>query len=266
MAFRAAVAAAALFAYGLAGACCADTPILDWLSQHPQRVAANQSYLDTDGPSFTRANSTVPQGMVLLEDRYTYTSPGMNNLPQMDLRFGVSSRLELRAEWGGVNLGPGLQSSQSLEVGFKYLVSKGKGLIPKSALMVELFTPTGYGPGTMRSVAPEVDYLYGWSLNDKLMLECSTGAIFGQPSAPSVTQYYQSAMFSRTWRQQHLVTFAEAYSLFGNGSSPGAVLPSLDTGALWRPGYNFQIDWRVGMGLNRTAAPFFTGGGVSFRY
>ncbi|HEY5315661.1 MAG TPA: hypothetical protein VIK18_24235 [Pirellulales bacterium] len=131
MASRAAVAVAAvLVAHSLAVVRCADTPILDWLADHPQRAAANQSYLNTDGPSFTRANSTVPQGMVLLEDRYSYAQPGINNLPLMDLRLGVSSRLELRAEWGGAEWGPGLQSSQNLEVGFKYLVSRGAGWFP----------------------------------------------------------------------------------------------------------------------------------------
>src|ERR1700761_4489855 len=85
----------AVFTY--CGICKAQCPVIDWLGNHDQRVAANQSYLDTDGPSFTRANSVVPRSMALLETRYFYSSnPATNSFPQFDLRYGLLDRLELR--------------------------------------------------------------------------------------------------------------------------------------------------------------------------
>ncbi|HEX4142789.1 MAG TPA: transporter [Pirellulales bacterium] len=263
----AALIAAGCWGLSMATTCQAQNPICDWPANHDQRSAENDTYLQTDGPSFTRANSTVPQNMLQLETRYLYQNASTaNSFPQFDLRYGLTSRLEVRAEWGGVSSGPGFRSSQDLEVGFKYLTSNQKGWIPQAALMVELFTPTGYGPDAIGTVAPEIDYIYGWTLTPAWAIGGSTGAIFGQPGNAGVTQFYQSAVLEWTSPNQHVMTFAEAYSLFGSNSSPGVTQPSLDAGLLWRLTHNFQLDWRVGMGLNHDTSVFFTGGGVTFRY
>ena len=210
-------------------------PILGWLLNHDQRAAESDSYLSTDGPSFTRANSTVPTSMVQLETRYNYAnSPLVNSFPQMDLRYGLTLRLELCAEWAGVDAGPGLRSAENLEVGFKYLTTNAQGWIPQSALMVEILTPTGYGPNAYRNVTPEVDYIYGWSLTKKLGFGGSTGAIFGQPGRKASSST-TSRRFSIAPVREQVVTFIETYSLFGSGASQGTVLPSLDGGVLWRP-------------------------------
>ncbi len=118
-----------------------------------------------------------------------------------------------------------MQTSSDLEVGLKYLTSKQNGWIPQAALMVEVFTPTGYGPSAIRTIAPEIDYIFGWTLNSNWSIGGSTGAIFGQPGAAGVTQYYQSAVIERTSTDQHVQTFAEIFSLFGSGTSQGAVQP-----------------------------------------
>ncbi|HTU25037.1 MAG TPA: transporter [Pirellulales bacterium] len=255
--------------WGLAPArsCLAQGPICEWLTSHDQRSAENDSFLQTDGPSFTRANSTVPQNMLQLETRYLYQNgPTLNSFPQFDLRYGLTQRLEMRAEWAGVDTGPGIRSAEDLEVGFKYLTSKQRRWVPQAALMVELFVPSGYGPNAINTVTPEIDYIYGWTLTPAWAVGGSTGAIFGQPGDSRVTQYYQSAVVEWNSPEQHVQIFGEAFSLFGSHASQGAVLPSLDSGLLWRPTHNLQLDWRVGMGLNHETTAFFTGGGVTIRY
>jgi hypothetical protein len=205
--------------------------------------------------------------MVLSENRYLHSAnPTVNSVPQSELRLGLTSGIELRAEWAGVDFGPNFRSSEDLEVGFKFAMTKAKDWVPQSALLVELLTPTGYGRNAIGNVAPELDYIYSWSLPQKFGVAGSTGAIFGQPGAPGVTQYYQSLELNRTWLDRHFVTFYETYSLFGSGASQGTVLPSMDAGVLWRPTYNLQLDWRAGFGLNQRAAGFFTGVGVSARF
>ena len=85
-----------------------------------RRAAQNNSYLQTDGPTFTRASSTVPTGMVQLENRYLYQSdPTVNSLPLEDLRIGLTPGIELRAEWAGMDNGTNFRSAEYLEVGFK---------------------------------------------------------------------------------------------------------------------------------------------------
>lgn len=254
-----------------AGTTCAQgllqCPLLDALAGHDERAAATDSYIQTDGPSFTRANTLVPQGWTQLETRYQYTSsPTVSSFPQMDLRYGLTKQVELRAEWLGVDNGTNFRSSEDLEVGAKIAVTDGNGWVPQSALVAEVFTPTGYGANAYRQVTPELDYIYGWSLPKNLSLGGSTGAIFGQPQAPQVKQYYQSLVLGGTCLDGKLSTYYELYSLFGAGNRQGAFQPSTDLGVLYRPRHNLQLDWRVGCGLNSQATGFFTSGGVSFRY
>lgn len=232
-----------------------------------QQAAGGDIFLQTDGPTFTRSNRTVPQGMVQLESRYLFTAqPTVNSGPQLDLRIGLMPRIELRAEWAGIDLASNFRSSEAFETGFKFDLTRERGWIPQSALLAEILTPTGYGPNAIRTVAPELDYIYGWSLTEELGFGGSTGAIFGQPGASHVTEFYQSLLLNRRWLSGHLVTYSEAFSLFGNGASQGAVLPSIDGGVLWRPAYNLQFDWHAGWGLNHQATGFFTGVGVCFRF
>ena len=244
-----------------------ESGLRDWIATGAERAALHDSFLETDGPSFTRSSKTIRQGMFQLETRYLHLSrPSVDIFPRLIGRFGLTSRVECRAEWSGVDSGAGFRSSEDLEVGFKFAATTGEEWIPESALLVELFTPTGYGQNAIGRVSPEVDYIYSWRLADSLSLSGSTGAIFGQPNAPSVTLFYQSLSLSYTFWDEHLVAFGEAFSLFGSGTNQGAVLPSLDAGLLLRPTHSLQLDWRVGMGLNEQAPAFFTGAGISVRY
>jgi hypothetical protein len=241
---------------------------LDFLASGALRATDSSDFLNTDGPTFTRASTTVATGIVQLETRYQYSwRPSVNSFPQMDLRVGVSPRIELRAEWAGVDAGSDFRSSEDLELGFKYQVTKEQqGWMPQSALVTEVFAPTGYGQNAYRKATPEIDYIYTWSLTDKLGFGGSTGAIFGQPGVPNVNRYYQSLVLVRSWFEQHVVTECEWYSMFGSGSNQGASLPSMDGAILLRPTHNLQFDWRAGFGLNQQATAFFTGGGMSVRY
>src|SRR5581483_1097087 len=115
-----------------ANAAYAQTPLADWL-EAGTTAAATAGFIDTDGPSFTRASTTVPRGMVQLESRYVHSAfPVVNSLPQLDLRIGVAPNLELRAEWLGIDNGNALQSANDLEVGFKYATTRQDAWIPTS--------------------------------------------------------------------------------------------------------------------------------------
>ena len=261
------VAVALIYAIWPVAAAHAQRPLRDWFDGSEQPTSDGSSFLQTDGPTFTRANTTVPQGMVQLESRYLFSRrPAVYSGPQLDLRIGVLPRVELRAEWAGVDLGSTFRSSEDFELGFKFEATKAAGWIPQSAFLAEILTPTGYGPNAIGKVAPEFDYIFGWSITEALGFGGSTGVIFGQPGASHVTEFYQSLLVNRRWLDGHLVTFCESYSLFGNGTNQAAVLPSVNSGVLWRPGYNLQFDWHAGFGLNRQAPGFSTGVGICFRF
>src|SRR5699024_7457534 len=81
-----------------------------WRANHQER-AARDGWIETDRPSFTLASSTVPQGWLQLESGYTYSYsnyPGWtaerwntHTFGELNLRWGLTNRLELRVLWGG---------------------------------------------------------------------------------------------------------------------------------------------------------------------
>lgn len=255
------------------GVALAQCAVVDWFAEGARRAATTDSYIETDGPTFTRASTTVPTAMVQLESRYLYSShPTLNSGPQLDLRVGLAPCVELRAEWSGVDAGPDFQSVEDLEVGFKFALTKGGGWIPTTALVTELLTPTGYGANAYGTLTPEIDYIYSWVLPKNFGLSGSTGTIVGQPGETHVIQVYQSLVLSRSWLDQRLITAYEWYSFFNAGVNQAVVsqgvvaAPSMDGAVLWRPAHNVQFDWRAGFGLNGQETGFYTGVGLSLRY
>ncbi len=280
-----------------------------WQQDHARRAAVDETGIITDRPSFTYSDTTVPKGWAQVESGYlyanrsSYPSRSLHVLPELALRLGMTRRVEFRAIWNGPALLGGGRYSEydysnnwvaNLQVGFKFQISTHGGWMPQSALVTTLFVPTGDGwalpiPSNMlnrsQHVAPLVDYIYTWSLTDKLSLGGSTGGVFDSEDYFSLTEYFQSVIL-RYQCTPRLSLFAEGYAVFGHQKVyryfyfPGLyygygyfayrdesyVAPYLDGGLKWRPSHNVQFDWRAGLGLNQNADNFFTGVGFSFRY
>jgi hypothetical protein len=81
-----------------AASLCAQGFLTEWLENDSQRAAANDSSLETDGPTFTRSSTTIPQEMVQLESRYLNTSRPAQALPgfQPDVMVITARRNERR--------------------------------------------------------------------------------------------------------------------------------------------------------------------------
>ena len=165
--------------------------------------------------------------------------------------------------------GPTTQSFQTtsanLETGVKLRATKGRGLVPQSALVATVFLPTGYGSSAGDRVAPQLDYIYSWSLTDVWSFYGSTGAILGRHGSQGTDQWFQSLVLSQKWSDA-FSTFGEWYVIDNQTALGGSTPQTVDAGVQWRPLASMQFDWRAGCGLNNAADDFFTGVGFSTRY
>ncbi|REK10443.1 MAG: transporter [Planctomycetota bacterium] len=269
--------------------CCNLGPFRWWLASHPARAAEVDGFIQTDRPSFTEANTTVPAGWVQLESGYQYTydrnggiTSRTNNAPELNLRVGLNDWAEMRILWNGVSnvdrTGPGLdlelRDSANMQAGFKLVTTRQDGWVPQSVVITTLFLPTGEGfPTTTndksssfsRNVVPLFDYIYGWSWGPGWSLVGSTGATLDGRRGRFIGEVFQSLVLQRDY-SVHWSVYYEAYSLFNYFTDDMRASPYMDGGVLWRPRNNIQFDWRAGFGLNANADDFFTGAGLSFRY
>ncbi len=270
-----------------------------WRADHEQR-AARDGWIETDRPSFTLSSAVVPRGWLQLESGYLYEHAEygywQNNLtfdahtlPQLNLRYGVTDRLEFRFQWAGVQFQNlrwseypwwwgfprTVHATQTLysntSVGIKYQVSQNDGWIPQSVFVTELGLPTGDG---YNRVTPLIDYVYSWFLTERIALGGSTGAFFYGFSDLSVMQYFQSAIL-RFHYSPRLSLFCEWFGVFqrpvsyaGNLYGDFEFMPYFNTGVQFRPLANIQLDWQIGVPLPEQVQPdgIFTGCGLSFRY
>lgn len=255
-----------------------------WRAGHRQR-ARRDGYIETDRPSFTLSDSTVPMGWLQVESGYEYWSlqesvtsstdfhRTLNVLPNLFVRYGWNDWIELRAEWGGVAMvdewyesgGTRLAERDftvdaDLKLGVKLQTTRGGGWIPKSALVTSLSLPTGDGSG---NVDPDVLYIYNWSLTDSFSIGGMTGAYFNACFSDPAISFAQSVI-ARYYCSPAFDLFYEFYWLTNDGDWSAI----MDAGLRWRPLANLQFDAKVGtpIGNEPQLDGILTGVGVSFRY
>ena len=269
--------------------------LAQWQADH-QRRAATDGWIQTDRPSFTLSDSTVPKGWIQQETGYLYTyahegyfsemTRDVHSLPQLNFRWGFTDWAELRVGWGGVNLFHvdyehsntyNFQQTANLEVGAKFQATRQNGWIPQSAFVVSAFLPTGdqivMWPYTTRNdqVMPALDYIYTWTLTERFSIGGSSGAVIGNIDGFDVQQYFQSVI-GRFHCSPTFSMFCEFYGTYDRrywfSDDYYDWSPFFDTGIQWRPLANLQLDWRIGtpLGGSYQMDGVFTGVGASFRY
>jgi hypothetical protein len=250
--------------------------------------------INTDRPTFTPANTVVPRGRLQFESGFTYDRRGNSasgssayDLPELAVRYGLTSRVELRTFWlgetflqrqvrrGGSSRASGVPSS--MEAGFKWQLFAGdreRKWIPTTALITSIIAPTGgdssQSPGT---VEPYINLIYGWSPNDKLTLCGSTGylgmhvpAAAGSRAAGDNFQRYHQSLVGFYSATKRTTLFYEWYIWTFTNAADNRPANFMDGGLLYRLTANIQLDLRAGFGLSGRPDEFFTGAGMSVRF
>lgn len=256
-------------------------PFRSWLRSHAERQEKVDEVIQTDRPSFTASHVLVPKGWAQAECGWQYAHNQQGNVlqnsnaaPQLNVRLGLADWVEFRNLWAGfesqlyrdMNTGSRtvLATSSNFQTGFKFRVTQENGWIPQSALITTVFLPTGYGVSANDQVSPMIDYIYCWTLTDKLTFTGSTGAIFAGRNGRAHDEHFQSLVFGQEWSDQWSSYF-EWYVTEETSIHRQTAGENLDYGILWRPKPNLQFDCRIGHGINSSDS-FFTGVGLSGRY
>ncbi|QDV33288.1 transporter [Tautonia plasticadhaerens] len=265
--------------------------LLERLGAPLSHVEDDDGRINTDRPSFTPSNATVPAGRLQVESGYTFshdltrTSRNDEHLfPELAVRLGLKDWLELRTFWAGQtysrtnrradgallsrNDGP-----TNFLAGFKWKLSDQDRWIPEAALITDLAIPTsGTSPNSSDGIEPVLFLLYGWKLTDRFTLAGSTGltTVFdrGVADAPlddAFEQFSQSLIGFLSVRER-VTLFSEWFVLARTNSAVKLPQHFMDGGILYQPTPNIQLDLRAGFGLGDHPTDFFAGAGLSFRY
>jgi hypothetical protein len=240
--------------------------------------------LPHDRPHFADDPTTVGLGRIMLESGYTYTRDrfgparlDIHTFPESLLRLGVVAEwLEVRLRWNYVierlSSPVGAMSwsgADDMAAAVRLALTEQQGWLPETAVTLEFRLPTGARVFTSNEVQPTLFYHYGWeAVKDFLTVECMSVA--GRQLDDNGHGYLQLAQAVNLEYKltRNLDAFSEWFAFFPfSATSPGFVPQYyLQGGFSYYITDNFEVDWRIGFGLNRHSDDFFTGAGLAVRY
>lgn len=239
--------------------------------------------LVTDRPDFTEASSVVPRGRVQLESGYTFVRDRAGDIeatshavPQFVWRIGMTERVELRILWDAgylferqVDRGAGTVTKRSgggdMDLGIKTALREQDHWLPEMALISTLSVPTGADEFRSRKTQPKFNLLYSWEITDDVSFAASTGLWFLFEDDDNFTYMHQSFSVAKQLTEQW-GTYVEWFAHWFDGANAEATQYYADGGITYKFTPNFQIDWRIGFGLNEHADDLFTGVGYAVRW
>lgn len=249
--------------------------------ERAERGGRRERELETDRDAFTPYGSTVGARTFVYESSYSFidnrTVAETHSFPESLLRYGIGERIELRLGWnyevggaGDVVSGNeageggegGLERETQLLYGFKTTLIEQRGWLPRSAVIVQGYTPTsGEAPATDFSLG----YTGGWALSEKLRLDGSLR--YGtEHAAHDAFNLWAPSVVLRATITERWHAHVEYFGIYSDGA------PSEFSRALFSPGANYlltenlELGARVGWGLTDDAPNFFSNVGVGWRF
>ncbi len=241
----------------------------------------------TDRPDFTESTDAIPSGHFQLEAGYTFTYDREHKdrvrdhtAPEFLLRIGLVDDLELRLGWQGyswtenqfvtrtpagrrVTREDWTDGAHDLSIGFKLKLLEQDGLVPHFGILASMNVPVGSDVVSPGDVEPGAVLLWAYDLTDDLALAGNVG--FASLTDGGDRFYQTSASISvAVALTERLGAYVEYYGLYPNAEHSDAA-HVLNGGFTFLINNNFQIDWRIGGGLNEEADDFFTGVGFAWR-
>jgi hypothetical protein len=246
--------------------------------------------LGTDRDAFTPSTHAVDGGTVLSEASHVYidnrTGLPTNNYPELLVRVGTNDIWEWRL---GVNYGVGSQGNvvTSVEVGegtldgstlyesnllygFKLETSEQDGWIPESCFIMEATTPTY---GDLFGTVPVATLVGGWELpvrfpwleDEPWRLDGALRYAYAEGNFNWFSRWTPSAVL-RVPLRPRLEAHLEWFGSFTQGLIDNLYQPFASPGFHVILGRDVEMGLRVGWGLTRESAPFFSDAGLAIRY
>ena len=242
-------------------------------------LAAGREELETDRDSFTFAPTTAGRDLSILESSYSFidnrTSPEAHSVPETLLRRGVGDRLELRLGFNYEAGGPGTVSGsevggQDIETedesrvlyGVKVETSEQDGWLPRSAAVVQGYTPT-YGPSTVSTVV--VGESWGWRFANGWEWTSAMRYGTGFDKGDAFNQWAPSTVVKASVGERWNV-HVEYFGILSTGKEEPVDAQFASFGGHVLVTEDFEVGLRVGWGLTDSSPNFFTNLGIGVRY
>ncbi len=231
----------------------------------------------TDRPDATESAVTVAPGVFQLESGYTFGEVegiSAHNFGEILLRVGVADNLELRF---GVNSYQWLRaqtaSQQGLQdstIGLKLRLLDNGGKTglrsPQVAVLASTSLPTGSSLLSQDKLQPEMRLAVGWDLSERLAL--GTNVFYAYTNDVLVDERFHQAGatvalgIGLTDRWGAYAEYFGTYTVVRDGPREDYV----NGGVTFLVESDFQLDARIGYGLNGLDDDFFVGFGSGVRW
>jgi len=255
---------------------------LAWIICLTPLVGAEFEELNTDRDAFTPATTTAKAGNVLTEASYVWIDnrglPATNSYPELLVRIGVHERFEWRfgfnyeqnsggsvvaaVEVGEPPRGGTGSEEANLLYGVKVRVTDQAGWLPRSAAIVEAFTPVY---GDIWGTEPSATYAFGWALPAEWQFDTA----IRYARAESEEGWFDRWMPSTVLRipvTERLEVHAEWFGSWTQGLAEDTLQPFAGPGTHFMLTPTFEIGCRTGWGLTRDAAGYFVDTGVGWLF
>jgi hypothetical protein len=255
------------------------TTLLSWNSPLAEPGGPNlDEPLVTDRPDFTEASSTVGRGVLQIESGYTFSfdddegdETRSHSYPETLWKLGVfADWLELRFvyNYGDEDFnGIIATGSEDLNLGTKLSLTGQAGILPQTAIILQMTIPTGDDSFSADEALPGINYIYSWTINDFVSMAGSTQANRVIEALPE-TAY---AEFAQSWTFGYSLTeklgaYTEWFVLVPHSAEHARNEYYFDGGFTYYITDNVMWDIRAGVGLDEDADDFFAGSGLSLRF
>ncbi len=236
---------------------------------------ADREPLITDRPDFTESAQSVPARMVQVETGYTYADDDgavSHTVGELLGRFGVGPRTELRV---GINSyavttvsGVRVTGLEDASLGAKFTLLTGADhfdlLRPDLALIVATTVPTGSSAYGEPAWQPDAKLVVGWTLTDRLAWTSNLNYAYASQDDVRFDQPSFSTSFGYAVAER-VGVYAEYFRIMpeSRGADDAGYL---NGGVTYLVSPEFQLDARLGQGVDGAASGYFIGLGLSRRW
>jgi len=244
--------------------------------------------IETDRDSFTPATTTSPRGRLIVEGAYSFIDnrgiKETHSVPELILRYGLTDRVELRLGWNyevggagsevtGVDTGEqdpfrtaqGLRREYTLAYGVKIGVTRQRGLVPRSAMILQGFTPTGGSTGVSTASQLITTYIAGWELPNRWRFDMAMRYGTASESGDNFNTWAPSAVL-RVPIGERWAAHAEYFGVSSTGKESNFTKHFFSPGLHCLVTPDLELGFRLGWGLNDQSARFFSNVGFGYRF
>jgi hypothetical protein len=236
--------------------------------------------LDPDRPHFPEASTAVGMGRAILEAGYTFTrkdtSLVSHSYPESLLRVGMF------ADWFEFRIGQNFlndrrvvarttadaSGAQDLYLGVKVALTEQKDFMPAIALIPQMTVPTGSRAVTAGRVLPGVNVDFSWEVvKDFFGIEMLVANNQVQDDLGGFRHELATGLTAAFQVTKKLELFVEWDAFYPTGDIASARPRNYAVGGLvYFVTPNFEVDARVGAGLNGNSNNFLAGVGFAIRH